>query len=88
MPTVLREQSRSYRQAASKESERHLKRYLARHALALAQLAEKIERKKSSVRETPARTHLIRAVTLVLCASVTGAWVALLVWSTTLLVAD
>jgi hypothetical protein len=51
MPIVLREQSRSYRQAVSKESEPHLKCYLASHALALAQLAEKIEREKASKRE-------------------------------------
>lgn len=47
-PAGLREQSRFFRQAITKEAEPHLKRYLASHALALAQLAEKIECEKAS----------------------------------------
>jgi hypothetical protein len=43
-PAELREQSRLYRQAAEKETTVEFKRRLASHALALAQLAEKIER--------------------------------------------
>jgi len=41
----LREQSRVYRAAAKMEATLRLRRYLASHALALAQLAEKIDRK-------------------------------------------
>jgi hypothetical protein len=43
-PTELREEARRYRQASAEETEPHLKRHLASHALALAQLAEMIER--------------------------------------------
>jgi hypothetical protein len=43
-PVELREQSRRYRQAACAEPELHLKRSLANHAFALAQLAERLER--------------------------------------------
>lgn len=46
-PEQLREEARLYRMAAVKETEPHLKRRLASHALALAQMAEKIERKES-----------------------------------------
>lgn len=46
MPTSakLREESRVYRQATGNEADPHLKQFLASHALALAQLAERIER--------------------------------------------
>jgi hypothetical protein len=44
MPAELREKSRLYREAAEKETDPHLKRGLANDALALAQLAEMIER--------------------------------------------
>jgi len=40
----LREQSRQYREIAEKEITVAIKQRLASHALALAQLAEKIER--------------------------------------------
>ncbi len=43
-PAVLRRASRRARQVANAECCIHLKRALAGHALALAQLAEKIER--------------------------------------------
>lgn len=50
MPTAseLREGSRLTRQAADEECVPHLKRLLARHAFALAQLAEKIEREEAA----------------------------------------
>ena len=44
IPAELREQSRLYRQAAETETTLEIKRRLARHALALVELAEKIER--------------------------------------------
>lgn len=50
-PAELRERSRFYRRMAGKETEPHLKRHLAAHALALAQLAEKIERDDASAQE-------------------------------------
>jgi len=40
----LREQARRYRQTANHETTPQLKQMLASHALALAQLAEKLER--------------------------------------------
>jgi hypothetical protein len=43
-PAEMREKSRLHRQAARKETDPHLKRKLANDALALAQLAEMIER--------------------------------------------
>lgn len=43
-PAELREQSRLYREASAKESVPEFKRRFASHALALAQLAERIER--------------------------------------------
>jgi hypothetical protein len=43
-PAELRETSRLTRLAAVQEAEPHLKRRLANHTFALAQLAEKIER--------------------------------------------
>ena len=43
-PAELRERSRLYREASAKESEPEFKRRLASHALALAQLAERVER--------------------------------------------
>jgi len=48
MPTIaeLREAARLSMLAGEEESDPHLKRRLARHAFALAQLAEKIEREK------------------------------------------
>jgi len=48
-PTELREQAHNYRELAEQESELALKQCLASHALALSQLAEKIERDKSCV---------------------------------------
>ncbi len=45
-PAELREQSDLYRQAAEKETTLEIKRRLASHALALAQLAERIKRDK------------------------------------------
>ena len=50
MPVVfeLREQSYEYREMARKEATPALKRYLASHALALAELAEKIERDRAA----------------------------------------
>lgn len=45
MPAKLRNDSRLYCQAAADETDPHLKRRLANHALALALLAEKTERK-------------------------------------------
>jgi hypothetical protein len=47
-PAELREESRQYRQAAKKETTPEISRRLALHALALAQLAEKIEREEPS----------------------------------------
>src|SRR5512135_798026 len=51
----LREESRRFRWKATRESNIYLKRRLAGHALALAQLAEKIEReaKRSPEGESP-----------------------------------
>ena len=46
--TELREESRIYREAAADESTPALKLYLARHALALAQLAERLERARAA----------------------------------------
>jgi len=43
-PADLRAESRLYQNAARKEPEPYLKRLLANHAFALAQLAEKLER--------------------------------------------
>jgi hypothetical protein len=43
-PAELREQSHQYREIAERESALAIKRSLVSHALALAQLAEKIER--------------------------------------------
>jgi hypothetical protein len=43
-PAELREASRQARLAVAKEPDPHLKRRLANHAFALAQLAEKMER--------------------------------------------
>jgi len=46
MPTTaeLRALSGRFRDASTMESDPHLKRFLVNHALALAQLAERIER--------------------------------------------
>ena len=46
-PGELRDEARLYRQAARKESSPEIRRKLANHALALAQLAEKIEREEA-----------------------------------------
>jgi len=48
-PTECREGSRLFREAAGRETEPHLKHGLAGHALALAQLAEKIEREEATI---------------------------------------
>ena len=45
-PGELRDEARLYRQAAREESSPEIRRKLAAHALALAQLAEKIEREE------------------------------------------
>jgi hypothetical protein len=45
-PAELRESSRLYREEAKTEVDPYLRRSLARHAFALTQLAEKIEREK------------------------------------------
>jgi|HubBroStandDraft_6_1064221.scaffolds.fasta_scaffold2472616_2 hypothetical protein len=42
--TELRKASQLYREAMSKETSLHLKKFLASHAHALTQLAEKMER--------------------------------------------
>lgn len=52
-PAELRELSRSYRKTAETTANPHFKRYLASHALALAQLAENIERREAP-NEVPA----------------------------------
>jgi len=49
-PAELRELSRRSREAAAKEKTPQIKRGLASHALALAQLAERIERKEAAPR--------------------------------------
>lgn len=49
----LREQSRQYREAAKTETNLYLRRTLASHALALAELAEKVER-NDAIREKAA----------------------------------
>jgi hypothetical protein len=54
IPAELREQSRLYRRAAEIETAIAIKRRLTSHALALAQLAEKIERQERSRPESPA----------------------------------
>ena len=46
-PAELRDQSRLYREASAKEIVLEFKRRLASHALALALLAEKAERKEN-----------------------------------------
>ena len=46
-PAELREQSRLFREMAKTETEPQLRRHLAANAMALAQLAEKIERDKA-----------------------------------------
>ena len=46
-PLELRDASRRFREAAKKEAIPRLKQMLASHALALAHLAEKIERKEA-----------------------------------------
>lgn len=47
-PAELRELSRQYRELAEKESTLAIKRRLASHTLALAQLAERIERDRAT----------------------------------------
>jgi hypothetical protein len=49
-PAELRDQSRMYREAAAKEVVPEFKRRLASHALALAQLAEKMDREDADSR--------------------------------------
>jgi len=49
-PAELREGSQFYREAGRKETDPHLRHRLARHALALAQLAEKIESQEKMVK--------------------------------------
>ena len=46
-PTELREKSRLYREESTKEANVEQKQSLASYALALAQLAEKIEREEA-----------------------------------------
>ena len=50
-PAEWHEQSLSFRQMAEDESDPHLKRRLKQHALALAELARKIEREAALRRE-------------------------------------
>ncbi len=47
----LREQARRYRQTANNESTPQLKQMLTSHALALAQLAERVERREAAQNE-------------------------------------
>ena len=47
----LREQARRYRQTANHETTPQLKQMLASHALALAQLAERVERREAAQAE-------------------------------------
>jgi hypothetical protein len=56
----LREESRLYREATREEADRYLKRRLANHALALAQLAERIERQGPQDRTSGGRLPLSR----------------------------
>ena len=49
-PAELRENSRLYREEAKKEVDPYLRRSLLSHALALAQLAEKVEREETAKR--------------------------------------
>lgn len=49
-PAELREQARRYGEAARKETEPETKRKLRAEALALAQLAEKVEREQQENR--------------------------------------
>jgi hypothetical protein len=49
-PAQLREDSRSARQMAATETDPHLKQLWANYALALAELAEQIERSGEAVR--------------------------------------
>jgi hypothetical protein len=48
IPAELREQSCFYRRLAERECNLAIKRLLARHALAVAQLAERIERDQAA----------------------------------------
>jgi hypothetical protein len=47
-PAEWREESRLYRQIAKTEATPHLKQRVFRHALALAELAERIEREEAA----------------------------------------
>lgn len=53
-PAELRAGSQLYRDAGRKETDPHLRHRLACHALALAQLAEKIERQEMMVKRDEA----------------------------------
>jgi len=59
-PAELREQSRLYREIAEEEITLPIKQRLARHALALAQLAEKIERERGVWQQQPNASHEAR----------------------------
>ena len=50
-PAELRDDARRFTRAAEEETTRPLKQMLASHALALAQLAEKIERDETAREE-------------------------------------
>jgi hypothetical protein len=52
-PATLRENARLYRRSAASETAAPLKLRLARHALALLQLAERIEREEAARAEAP-----------------------------------
>jgi hypothetical protein len=54
-PAELRGECRATIRAAKREPDPHLKRLMARHALALAQLAEKIERDQAASGRSPPR---------------------------------
>lgn len=47
-PSELRDQARLYRDASAQEPVLELRRRLASHALALAQLAERVEREQAA----------------------------------------
>jgi hypothetical protein len=60
-PAQLRKACRSAIRAAKKESDPHLKRMMANHAFALAQLAEKIEREAGMAWALASQTASSRA---------------------------
>ena len=74
-PAQLRKDCRSTIRAAKREPDPHLKRLMARHALALAQLAEKIERDQPAWTRAPmlgAGFHHVRRVRSLLSRRISG----------------